>query len=45
MQTHDLSYFLAKTFFDADGSQNMFVYQPALNVIDFKQKNFCLEIK
>ena len=36
LQTHDLTYFLGKNFLDNDGFQNMFVYQPTFNVMDFK---------
>ena len=32
-----LSYFLGKTFFNDDGFQNMFVYEPTLNMLEFKK--------
>ena len=31
LQKDDLNYFLGKTFFDDDGSQTLFVYQPTIN--------------
>ena len=36
LQTHDLTYFLGKIILVNDGFQNMFVYQPTFNVMDFK---------
>ena len=36
LQMHDLTSFLGKIILDNDGSQNMFIYQPTFNVIDFK---------
>ena len=37
LQTHDLSYFLGKNFFGDDGSQNMFAYQPALDMLELEK--------
>ena len=37
LQKHDLSYFLGKNFFGDDGSQNMFVDQPILTVLELKK--------
>ena len=37
LQTHNLSYFLGKKFFDDDGFQNLFVYQPTLDILELKQ--------
>ena len=36
-QTHDLSYFLGKNFFRDDGLENMFVYQPTLDILELKK--------
>ena len=33
LQKDDLNYFLGKTFFDDDGSQTLFVYQPTINTL------------
>ena len=33
-ETHDLSYFLGKTFFGNDGSQNMFFYQHSFIILE-----------
>ena len=32
LQTHDLNYFLGKNFVCGDGSQNMLVYQPTIDM-------------
>ena len=37
LQTLDLNYFLGRYFFDDDGFQNMFVYQPIFNTFDLKK--------
>ena len=37
LKTHGLSYFLGKSFFDDDGSENMFVYQAALDMLQFEK--------
>ena len=37
LQTLDLSYFLGQNFFGDDGFQNMFVYQPALSMLELKR--------
>ena len=38
LQTPDLSYFLGKSIFGDDGSQNMFANQPLLNTLELKEK-------
>ena len=38
LEVFDSSYFLGKTFFGDDGSQNMFDYQPTLDMLEFKKK-------
>ena len=37
LQTYDLSYSLGQFSFGDDGSQNMFVYQPALDTLELKK--------
>ena len=37
LQTLNLNYFLGRYFFDDDGFQNMFVYQPIFNTFDLKK--------
>ena len=41
METYGLSYFLGKFFFDEDGSQSMFVYQPILSMLQLKTNKGC----
>ena len=36
METYDLSYFLGKSLFGDDSSQNTFVYQPTFNMLELK---------
>ena len=42
VETHDLKYFLSKTFFRNDGSQNIFVYQLTFFTLELKvNKSTC----
>ena len=37
LQTYDLSHFLSKKLFGDDRSQNNFVYQPTLSMLQLKE--------
>ena len=39
LQTHNLSYFLSKTFFCNDGFQNMFLDQPLFSILKLRQRH------